>query len=104
MSDSDEQATNRKGQKPVWVENFIKRLQAQGFVQWDSFTWTPRTSLGLPPEPKTRGPDDDAESSRNNCEPGGDGPMGRDQHSGERVADGENRPPTKATAKSAQSY
>ena len=39
MSDNDEQAPNRNGQKPVWVENFIRRLQAQGFVQWDSFTW-----------------------------------------------------------------
>jgi hypothetical protein len=39
MSENDEHATNRKGQKPVWVENFIKRLQAQGFVRWDSCTW-----------------------------------------------------------------
>jgi hypothetical protein len=39
MSENDEQATNPKGKKPVWVENFIRRLQAQGFVQWDPCTW-----------------------------------------------------------------
>ena len=38
VSDNEENKTGA-GQKPAWVENFIKRLQAQGFVQWDPVTW-----------------------------------------------------------------
>jgi hypothetical protein len=38
MSDNEENK-DRKEQKPVWVQNYIKRLQAEGFVRWDSCTW-----------------------------------------------------------------
>ena len=38
MSDNDEDK-DPKAKKPVWVENFIKRLKAEGFVRWDRVTW-----------------------------------------------------------------
>ena len=39
MSDNDEENNDRKAQRPVWVENFIKRLESEGFVRWDPVTW-----------------------------------------------------------------
>ena len=39
MGDNDEENNDRKAQKPVWVENFIKRLESEGFIRWDSCTW-----------------------------------------------------------------
>ena len=39
MGDNDVDNNDPKAQKPVWVENFIKRLESEGFVRWDSCTW-----------------------------------------------------------------
>ena len=38
MSDDDD-SNDHKAQKPIWLENFITGLQAQGFVRWGSCTW-----------------------------------------------------------------
>ena len=39
MSDNDEEHKTGKVQKQFCPKNFIKRLEAAGYVRWDSCTW-----------------------------------------------------------------